>query len=172
MKMKKRLLLPLIALFFVMLSCGIDEEVPAINDPTTTPTIISTTATITTEPTPTNTFIPPPETTIPLTETPSTPTPIIEITKVDKRAEYVIITNHGDQDQDLTDWLLRSERGNQDCYLYGSIGPGESLTIWAMSEDINQEGFNCGFGTNIWNNSKSDPALLFDATNLLVDRYP
>ena len=74
---------------------------------------------------------------------------------MDKRAEYVIITNHGDQDQDLTDWLLRSERGNQDCYLYGSIGSGESLTIWAMSEDINQEGFNCGFGTNIWNNSKS-----------------
>lgn len=39
-----------------------------------------------------------------------------------------------------------------------------------MAEDADEGGYNCGFGTNIWNNSKSDPAALYDAAGQLVDR--
>ena len=30
----------------------------------------------------------------------------------------------------------------------------------------------CGFGSNIWNNSQSDPAALYDPAATLIDRYP
>jgi hypothetical protein len=94
----------------------------------------------------------------------------VVIVAVDKRAEYVDIQNIGGAPQDLTGWLLLSERGEQRCPLGGIIQPGETLRIWAMSEDANQGGFNCGFDANIWNNSKSDPAVLYDATGREVDR--
>jgi hypothetical protein len=56
--------------------------------------------------------------------------------------------------------------------LDGVLNPGATLRVWAMAEDAGQGGYNCGFGTNIWNNSESDPAALYDASGQLVDRYP
>jgi micrococcal nuclease len=91
---------------------------------------------------------------------------------VDKRAEYVDIYNDGDQGQDLGGWMLVSVKGNQTCGLGGILGPGESLRIWALAEDAGQGGYNCGFGRNIWNNSESDPAELYDSAWQLIDRYP
>jgi micrococcal nuclease len=91
---------------------------------------------------------------------------------VDKRAEYVDLANYGDLPQDLGGWRLISERGHQECGLGGVLDPGATLRVWAMAEDAAQGGYNCGFGTNIWNNSRSDPAALYDASGQLVDRYP
>ena len=85
----------------------------------------------------------------------------IIILAIDKRAEYVDIQNTGSQAQDLTVWVLVSERGNQRCSLGGVIEPGATLRIWAMAEDAGQGGYDCGFGENIWNNSESDPAVLY-----------
>ena len=130
-------------------------------------------------PLPTDTPQPPPpptDTPVPPTDTPVPPEPPppgeaqVVIVAVDKRAEYVDIQNIGGAPQDLTGWHLLSERGSQDCPLSGVIQPGEVLRIWAMSEDADKGGFNCGFDTNIWNNSKSDPAVLYDATGREVDR--
>jgi len=39
-----------------------------------------------------------------------------------------------------------------------------------MVEDAGQGGYNCGFGSNIWNNDERDPAILFDASGSEVDR--
>jgi hypothetical protein len=50
------------------------------------------------------------------------------------------------------------------------IGPGESLLVWAMSEDSDKGGFNCGFGSNIWNDEEKDEAVLFDARGGEKDR--
>jgi hypothetical protein len=72
---------------------------------------------------------------------------------------------------DLAGWRLLSERGNQDCTLGGSIELGQTLRIWAMSEDAGQGGFNCGFGSNIWTNSESDPAILFDPNGAAISRF-
>ncbi|MFB0535381.1 MAG: lamin tail domain-containing protein, partial [Anaerolineae bacterium] len=84
--------------------------------------------------------------------------------------EYVDIQNTGGAPQDLTGWHLLSEKGPQDCPLGGTIQPGETLRVWAMTEDADKGGYNCGFDTNIWNNDEVDPAVLYDATGREVDR--
>jgi hypothetical protein len=97
---------------------------------------------------------------------------VIVIIQVDKRAEFVVIRNDGDQSQDLGGWRLVSEKGDQSCTLGGAIAPGQTLYIWARAEDQHRGGYNCGFGSNIWNNSDPDPAVLYDAAGQEVDRYP
>jgi hypothetical protein len=49
------------------------------------------------------------------------------------------------------------------------LGPGETLRVWAMA-DAGPGGFNCGYGDNIWSNSKPDAAVLFDAGGAAVSR--
>jgi hypothetical protein len=78
--------------------------------------------------------------------------------------------NTGGLPQDLTGWMLVSERGNQRCTLGGIIGPGETLRIYALAKDADKLGYNCGFGSPIWNNSKSDPAVLYNAQEQEVAR--
>jgi len=51
------------------------------------------------------------------------------------------------------------------------IGGCQALRIWAMAEDAGKGGFNCGFGSSIWNNSKSDPAVLYDSSGAEVSRW-
>ena len=80
------------------------------------------------------------------------------------------IQNQGSADVDIGGWMLRSEKGNQDCWLGGVLGAGQALRIWAVSEDVAQGGFNCGFGTNIWNNRDYDPAVLYNAAGEEVSR--
>jgi hypothetical protein len=96
---------------------------------------------------------------------------VLRIIGVDKGAEVVTIRNDGGAPVDLGGWVLRSEKGSQDCGLGGVIGPGEALQIWAMAEDAGRGGYNCNFGTNIWNNSESDPAVLIDPSGAEVSRW-
>jgi endonuclease YncB( thermonuclease family) len=103
----------------------------------------------------------------------ATPTPIasnpqIIIVTVNKREEWVDIQNVGASDVDLAGWNLVSERGNQDCRLSGVITMGEKLRIWAMATQ--GSGFSCGYNTNIWNNSETDPAVLYNAQGVEVSR--
>ena len=147
------------------------EEAPA---PTDTPQPLPTDTPIP----PTDTPMPPPPTDTPMpptdTPTPPEPPPPVEahvvIVAIDKREEYVDIQNTGGAPQDLTGWLLLSERGEQKCPVGGVIQPGETLRIWAMSEDADKGGYNCGHGRPIWNNKERDPAVLYDATGQEVDR--
>jgi endonuclease YncB( thermonuclease family) len=92
----------------------------------------------------------------------------LAVVGLDKRQEYADIRNIGSSPVDLTGWVLRSERGSQDCALSGVIQPGATLRIWAMGGG---PGFNCGFGTNIWNNSEHDPAVLLAPGGAEVSRY-
>ena len=75
---------------------------------------------------------------------PVTQGPIIAITNLNAKDEYVDIRNVGTQSQDITGWVLRSEKGKQDCVLSGIIEPGQTLRIWARQMDIGRGGFNCG----------------------------
>jgi hypothetical protein len=106
------------------------------------------------------------------TDTPAPAGPSVIIVTVDKKAEYVDIKNTGGAPQDLAGWHLLSERGAQDCPLGGVIQPGETLRIWVLAEDAGQEGYNCGFGSHIWNNAKPDAAVLYDAAGHEIDRKP
>lgn len=101
---------------------------------------------------------------------PVTQGPAIAIINVNAKDEYVDIGNVGTQAQDITGWILRSEKGQQDCVLSGIIEPGQTLRIWAKQADIGRGGLNCGYGENIWNNYESDPAVLFDTQMLEIDR--
>lgn len=99
---------------------------------------------------------------VPPTEAPPPPAPggsDLVIVAVNKRDEYADIRNSGATPLDLRGWILRSERGSQDCALGGVIQPGETLRIWAMS---GAPGFSCGFGDNIWNNSENDDGVLIN----------
>jgi len=42
---------------------------------------------------------------------------------------------------------------------------------WALASDAGQGGYNCGFGSNIWNNSEPDAAVLFNADGQEVSRW-
>ena len=90
------------------------------------------------------------------------------IVAVNKRDEYVDIHNNGAAAVDLGGWVLHSEKGSQDCALYGSLAPGQMLRIWAMT---GEGGFNCGFDSNIWNNSEPDAAVLWSPDGAEVSRY-
>jgi micrococcal nuclease len=96
--------------------------------------------------------------------------PIVSITNLNKSDEFVDIRNNTGADISLDGWVLVSEKGSQSCTLGGTLGAGQTLRIWAMSEDSGNGGFNCGFGSNIWNNSEPDPAALYDAQGNLIDR--
>jgi micrococcal nuclease len=104
------------------------------------------------------------------TETPGPSAALLRIISVNKQEEYVDIQNQGDQPQDLTGWVLVSEKGNQTCALAGSIQPGATLRIHALAGANTATDYYCNYGSNIWNNSESDPAALYDNAGNLVDR--
>jgi hypothetical protein len=95
---------------------------------------------------------------------------MVQIVAVDKETECVDIRNEGSEAQDLTGWLLVSEVGGQTCALAGVIGPNETLRIWAMADDVDEGGHNCGFAGPIWDDESVDPALLYNADGQPVDR--
>lgn len=103
-----------------------------------------------------------------VTPTPEPSAAQVIILAVDKREEWVDIQNVGNSDVDLAGWDLVSERGNQDCPLSGVIKAGETIRIWAMAAQ--GDGFSCGYSSNIWNNSESDPAVLYNAQGVEVGR--
>lgn len=121
----------------------------------------------------TATIVPTPQpAAIPATAT-SEPPPVaaagaLVIIKVDKDAEYVVIRNNGGASVDLSGWVLLSEKGAQACGLGGMIEPGATLTISALGDIA---GYNCGFGSNIWNNSERDPAALIAPDGSVVSYF-
>lgn len=92
----------------------------------------------------------------------------VVIVGVNKADEYVDIANDSAGAVDLTDWILVSERGDQRCKLAGTIASGQTLRVWAVSGS----GYSCNFSQNIWNNSESDPAVLYNTQGTEVSRYP
>lgn len=197
---KKRALLVIpLLLIFSGYGCFVDTTLPEIEllptdtlSPTSTftpvPTEVSTdaptktipyTSTFTSTPTktipPTSTYTPvPTETLIPTPEPTATNAPVlgalIRIKAVNKQDEYVDLENIGDQPQNITGWILVSEKGNQQCILGGEMQPGSVLRVWASNPSGG--GFNCGFDGPIWNNSESDPAVLYDSNGQEIDRFP
>lgn len=91
----------------------------------------------------------------------------LAIVSLDKSAEFAVIQNMGSEAVTLDGWILRSERGMQDCALRGTLEPGARLVVSAMGQ---QAGFNCAFDGNIWNNSENDPAVLIAPGGVEADR--
>ncbi len=102
---------------------------------------------------------------------PAEPVIALRIVALDKYDEYADIVNQGTVAVNLSGWALLSVKGSQRCALGGTIEPGARLRIWAMAQDAGQAGFNCGFGSNIWNNREYDPAALIAPDGSEVSRY-
>jgi len=102
------------------------------------------------------------------TQTPEPAAPQVSISGVNKREEWVEIQNTGAGEVDLAGWNLISERGNQECLLAGVIRAGEILRIW--SGTAQGSGYSCGYSNPIWNNSESDPAVLYNPQGVEVSR--
>jgi micrococcal nuclease len=102
------------------------------------------------------------------TMTPEPSAPKLVIIAVNKREEWVDLQNQGENQVDLTGWNLVSERGHQECPLSGTLAAGATLRIWAMVAQ--GPGYSCGYTSPIWNNSETDPAVLYDPQGVEVSR--
>ena len=138
---------------------------PSTAFPTLTPAPTGTPAPTQTVPTETSTSIP--TATVPAAT--ATSAGSVRILTVNKPMEYVDIQNLSNGAVDLAGWRLVSETGNQSCTLRGTLQPNEVLRIWAGRGN---PGFSCGYSRNIWNDSQSDPAVLYDPQGEEVSRYP
>ncbi len=101
-------------------------------------------------------------------DTPANTSTDVIISSVDKEGEIVTIANNGSADVDMTGWVLVSVTGNQ-RYTFPSytLKAGASVTVASgdASGDLKWT------TANIWNNSSSDPAELYDSFGQLIDSY-
>lgn len=147
-------------------------------EPTDEPAAATDEPTATDPPTPTEEPTAEPSSTPLPTDTPiptATPAPLAaypEIIAVNKQAEYVDIRNNTGADVMMTGWILRSEKGSHDCPLdgVGLFPAGYTLRVWALARPPADGEFSCGFESEIWNNSESDPAVLLAPGGIEVSR--
>ena len=103
--------------------------------------------------------------------------PQIVIVQVDKGEEWIELKNAGTQDQDMGGWRVLSILGAQEYTFEGHtvLEPGASIRLWSgarAEEEAKEKGGLVWTKKNVWNNSESDPAELYNASGELVDRYP
>jgi len=95
----------------------------------------------------------------------------ISITELDKKLEYIILKNNSTEDIDITGWKIVSIRGDQTFIIPTCVlGPNETVKI-GDSETNSDVDFHWLDGNGTWNNSKSDPAELYNKLDILMDRY-
>ena len=83
--------------------------------------------------------------------------------------DVVCVRNNGTADVDLSGWFIRSEKGNE-IFVFpeGSyLAAGQEITISSLSSE--QAGDLVWPDKTIWNKSKPDAALLYDAYGRLMD---
>lgn len=90
------------------------------------------------------------------------------ISKLDKFGELVTIQNNSSEDIDLYGWKLLSVRGNQE-YIFPDYILKANGIVTVTSGEI--EGDLKWGSVNIWNNTQSDPAILFDAQGNQVFKF-
>lgn len=95
----------------------------------------------------------------------------VEIIELDKKAEYIKLKNNTDTDINLKNWKILSVRGEQE-YIFADyiLQSGKTVKI-GDTEKNNDIDLYWLEGRGIWNNSKSDPAELYDNNNTLIDKF-
>lgn len=95
----------------------------------------------------------------------------LAISKLDKKAEYIVITNNGKDSVYLNGWKIVSVRGNQSfTFEKFTLKPNSSVKVGDSKNNTDVD-LHWLKGGGIWSNSKSDPAELYNAKGQLVDRY-
>ena len=139
---------------------------------TQTATSLAPTSTVTPLPTLTSSQVPPTATRVLPTATRVPPTatrvPSVAIVRVNKVAEFTDLQNVSPAAINLDGWRLVSEAGDQSCELEGTLAPGEDVRIWANRGP----GFDCRLSNDVWLDNEPDPAVLYNAQNEEVARFP
>jgi len=87
--------------------------------------------------------------------------------------EFVEIRNEG-KDQNMTGWYLVSQRGNQVFHFPNGFTMKAGQTCRIYTNEVHPEwcGLSYGSPKAIWNNKKSDLALLYNSQGKMVSRWP
>ncbi|OON95800.1 MAG: hypothetical protein ATN31_10540 [Candidatus Epulonipiscioides saccharophilum] len=95
----------------------------------------------------------------------------VKIILLDKVSEVIEIKNFTSEDIDFTDWKIVSVLGNQ-VFKFPQfiLKSGASVSVGDTINNIDIE-FHWFQGRGIWNNTKRDPAELYDSTGSLIDRF-
>jgi hypothetical protein len=95
----------------------------------------------------------------------------VNISELDKKAEYIVIKNTSAYAVDLTGWKIVSVLGKQ-TFTFPSynLAAGASVKVGDSASNSGID-FHWLDGSGTWNNSKSDLAELYDSAGQLVDTY-
>ncbi len=95
----------------------------------------------------------------------------VVIEALDKHAEFIVIKNTGNEAINLEGWSILSVTGAQ-RFTFGAYTLETGMTVkvgdTAKNKDVHLHWLE---GQGVWNNSKSDPAELYDAKGVLVARF-
>jgi endonuclease YncB( thermonuclease family) len=96
----------------------------------------------------------------------------IVITSVDKVKEIVMISNRGKTAIDLKGWKLVSVNGNQ-TYNFPAytLEPGTTIQLSSGPNASRGTGSLMWTKSHVWNNTKEDPAKLYDAAGTIVSEW-
>lgn len=94
--------------------------------------------------------------------------PDVVISNVDKIEEIVTIKNNSKDEINLEGWKLLSVTGNQEYIFPKYVLKGGGMVTVTSG---NKEGDLDWGSTNIWNNTKSDPAVLYDEAGKEIFRF-
>lgn len=148
---------------------GVIERVLPSPTPTLTLTPMETPVpTVVTSPVPADTPTPTP--TVTPTPTPTLiPVDIIDIEAVDKTAETVTIRNRGAYAVDVSLWVLVSQNGDERfVFPPGYIIPAGGTVVVASGAATGDLKWT---EPDVWLDDALDPALLYDATGLLISTF-
>lgn len=110
-------------------------------------------------------------TTVNIQEKSETTVSNIKITELDKKAEFIELQNISDKTISLVGWKIVSVKGNQTfVFSEGELEADAKIKIGDAKKNKDID-FNWLEGKGIWNNSKSDPAEVYDEKGKLVARY-
>jgi co-chaperonin GroES (HSP10) len=102
---------------------------------------------------------------------PSSASSSVVITSLDKKAEYIVIKNTGNQAISISGWRIRSVRGDQNfTFPEHVLGVNASVKVGDSAKNADVD-FHWLDGRGTWNNSDSDPAELYNSDGELVDRF-
>ena len=96
----------------------------------------------------------------------------VVIVVVVEREQYVEIRNDTDGPQNLRGWYLSLGRQTT-CLLDAEVylQPGETLRVWALAEDADKDGYNCGLAHPFWSSKQPRRTFLYNADDEVVDEY-
>lgn len=91
----------------------------------------------------------------------------IKITELDKYKEYIVIYNAGKTDVNLKGYHIESVKGNQKYY-FGDYTLAAGKTVKIGDKNRSAVDLHWLEGKGVWNNKKSDDALLYDNNGQLI----